>query len=81
MHFTKIAIAAATIGLAAAQVLFTNSDFSGIEAGEPFEITWTGNVGPVTLTLKNGPADNQEEVAVLAGMLQLLHARSVMYGI
>ncbi|KAI0385790.1 Ser-Thr-rich glycosyl-phosphatidyl-inositol-anchored membrane family-domain-containing protein [Hypomontagnella monticulosa] len=39
-------------------VLITNSDFDNIEAGKPFEITWSEATGPVTLTLKDGPSDN-----------------------
>ncbi|RYO74851.1 hypothetical protein DL764_010734 [Monosporascus ibericus] len=61
MKFTISSIIFA--GLAAAQVILTNSDFSGIEAGEPFTITWADASGPVTLTLMNGPADNLNTVS------------------
>ncbi|KAI2618464.1 Ser-Thr-rich glycosyl-phosphatidyl-inositol-anchored membrane family-domain-containing protein [Hypoxylon sp. NC1633] len=44
-------------------VLITNSNFNGIEAGKPFEITWSGATGAVTLTLKDGPADNLKTVS------------------
>lgn len=53
-------------GLAYAQVAFTNSDFSEIEAGTPFEITWAEATGPVTITLKTGPSDNLETVTTIA---------------
>ncbi|KAI1390281.1 Ser-Thr-rich glycosyl-phosphatidyl-inositol-anchored membrane family-domain-containing protein [Hypoxylon trugodes] len=43
-------------------VLITNSNFEGITAGKPFEITWSDAAGPVTLTLKDGPAGNLETV-------------------
>ena len=50
-------------GMAYAKVALTNSDFSDIEAGSPFEITWADAVGPVTITLKSGPSDNLADVA------------------
>lgn len=61
MKFTISSIILA--GLATAQVILTNSDYSGIEAGEPFTITWSDATGPVTLTLKNGPADDLSTVS------------------
>ncbi|RYP54348.1 hypothetical protein DL768_000922 [Monosporascus sp. mg162] len=61
MKFTISAIILA--GLATAQVILTNGDYSGIEAGEPFTITWSDATGPVTLTLKNGPEDNLSTVS------------------
>lgn len=56
-------------GMAYANVALTNSDFSGIEAGKPFEITWTGANAPVTITLKTGPSDNLSDVAEITGEL------------
>lgn len=50
-------------GVACATVALTNSDFSDIEAGTPFEITWADAEGPVTVTLKSGPSDNLQDVA------------------
>lgn len=43
-------------------VLITNSNFDGVEAGKAFEITWSDATGPVTLTLKDGPAENLQTV-------------------
>ncbi|KAI1075820.1 hypothetical protein F5B20DRAFT_584985 [Whalleya microplaca] len=56
------ALLAALSGLANA-VIITNSNFDGIEAGQPFEITWDEATGPVTLTLKSGAANNLNTVA------------------
>ncbi|OLN88796.1 hypothetical protein CCHL11_01990 [Colletotrichum chlorophyti] len=60
--FTSILVA----GLAAiAQAVeLTNSNYD-IQAGQPFEITWTNAQGPVTLTLKNGPETNLQDVSVI----------------
>ncbi|KAI1376361.1 Ser-Thr-rich glycosyl-phosphatidyl-inositol-anchored membrane family-domain-containing protein [Hypoxylon crocopeplum] len=44
-------------------VLITNSNFDGIEAGQPFEITWSDATGAVSLTLKDGPTDNLQTVS------------------
>ncbi|RYP24810.1 hypothetical protein DL765_000356 [Monosporascus sp. GIB2] len=63
MKFTVSSIILA--GLAAAKVILTNDDFSGIEAGEPFTITWAEATGPVTITLKDGPADALTTVSTI----------------
>ncbi|RYO91330.1 hypothetical protein DL766_001999 [Monosporascus sp. MC13-8B] len=63
MKFTVSSIILA--GLAAATVILTNDDFSGIKAGEPFTITWADATGPVTITLKNGPADALNTVSTI----------------
>ncbi|RYP76148.1 hypothetical protein DL771_001972 [Monosporascus sp. 5C6A] len=63
MKFTISSIVFA--GLATARVILTNSDFSDITAGEPFTITWSDATGPVTLTLKDGPADDLSTVSVI----------------
>jgi len=63
MRFSALVVA----GLAAsvnAMVAFTNSAFD-VEAGKPFTLTWSGNSGPVTITLKNGPATVLKDVMVL----------------
>ena len=54
-------------GLASAKVALTNSagDFADVEAGKPFEITWTDAQGPVTVTLKRGPSDNLSTVSTI----------------
>ncbi|KAI1802244.1 hypothetical protein F4811DRAFT_530629 [Daldinia bambusicola] len=46
-------------------VAITNSNFNGIEVGKSFEITWSDAVGPVSLTLKDGPSDNLKTVSEL----------------
>ncbi|KAK6948459.1 hypothetical protein Daesc_010225 [Daldinia eschscholtzii] len=46
-------------------VVITNSNFNGIETGKAFEITWSDAVGPVSLTLKDGPSDNLKTVSEL----------------
>jgi len=53
------------ISLAHAAVSFTNDEYA-IQAGKPFKLTWTGNKGPVTITLMNGPDENLQQVLVIA---------------
>jgi hypothetical protein len=62
----KFSVAAAFLlaALADAKVILTNSNYV-IKAGEPFTFTWTGNTGPVTLTLKNGPNTALKTVQVI----------------
>src|SRR5277367_5570723 len=60
MQFPKLLIAAAAFAVAGAQtVKFTNTNFSGITVGSPFNITWSGATSDITLKLKNGPANAQ----------------------
>lgn len=60
MQFPKLLIAAAAFAVASAQtVKFTNTDFSGITVGSPFNITWSGATSDITLKLKNGPTNAQ----------------------
>jgi hypothetical protein len=42
------------IGRVAAALAFTNPSLSGLTAGEPFTLTWSGASGTTTLTLQNG---------------------------
>jgi len=65
MHFAKFLAAVASLAMANA-IAFTNSDYSGITAGVPFTLTWSGQVGLANLLLKNGPAENQLLVATIA---------------
>ncbi|KAI1660187.1 Ser-Thr-rich glycosyl-phosphatidyl-inositol-anchored membrane family-domain-containing protein [Daldinia decipiens] len=44
-------------------VAITNTNFNGIQAGKAFEVTWSDAVGPVSLTLKDGPSDNLKTVS------------------
>ncbi|KAI5861736.1 Ser-Thr-rich glycosyl-phosphatidyl-inositol-anchored membrane family-domain-containing protein [Durotheca rogersii] len=65
MKFTILpAVLAALPGLVDA-VIITNSNFDGIRAGQAFEITWDEALGPVSITLKEGNADNLQTVAEL----------------
>lgn len=62
MYSGKILLGAAGFAsLAQALISLTNSDYSGITAGVPFEITWSGQSegSTVALLLKNGDAGNQ----------------------
>ncbi|KAI0396643.1 hypothetical protein F5Y17DRAFT_418174 [Xylariaceae sp. FL0594] len=61
--FSAVILAAA--GVANALVKLTNSDYSGIEAGKTFKITWSDAAGPVTLTLKNGPTTDLKDVETI----------------
>jgi hypothetical protein len=54
MQFSKVLVAAAAFVVAQA-VEFTNPSFNSVTAGQPFNITWSGAVGAVTIVLKNGP--------------------------
>ncbi|KAM7224283.1 hypothetical protein V8F06_000064 [Rhypophila decipiens] len=62
----KFAVSAifALAAVVLAQPKLTNTEFNVVE-GEPFEITWMNAEGPVTLTLKNGPAKNLKDVATI----------------
>ncbi|KAL1883124.1 hypothetical protein VTK73DRAFT_9491 [Phialemonium thermophilum] len=64
MKFFTAAAVAFLAAVAQAKVAFTNSAFD-VEAGKPITLTWAGNSGPVTITLKNGPADNLKTVTVI----------------
>ncbi|KAJ4289283.1 hypothetical protein N0V88_007034 [Collariella sp. IMI 366227] len=54
----------AQLPLTLAAVAFTNNEYY-LHAGSPFTVTWTGNRGPVTLTLTNGPDENLQTVLVI----------------
>lgn len=58
-------VLAVLAGLASCKVALTNSNYDNIEAGESFTITWSGNTGPITLTLKNGPEGNLKTVSTI----------------
>lgn len=61
--WTLLALLSMPAGVLAA-VTFTNSEYYTHE-GVPFTITWTGNRGPVTVTLMNGPDANLVSVLVI----------------
>ncbi|KAI0175569.1 hypothetical protein GGR52DRAFT_537276 [Hypoxylon sp. FL1284] len=58
----SIVLAAFLAALPAWAVEITNSNFDGIQTGQPFDITWSDAAGAVTLTLKNGSSDNLQTV-------------------
>ena len=60
------ALILAALAAAANAVQFTNSAINP-EPGKPFELTWSGAQGPVTVLLKHGPSDNLKTVEELAG--------------
>lgn len=55
---------AALIAAAQADVFLTNEDFN-IEAGAPFDITWAGAQGAVTVELLHGKFDDLKPLAVI----------------
>ncbi|TLS24773.1 hypothetical protein PpBr36_08641 [Pyricularia pennisetigena] len=65
MKFTLSACVAFLAAIAEARVQFTNSNFA-VEADKPFELTWSGATGPVTIYLKDGPSTNLRTVETLA---------------
>lgn len=70
MQFAKLLVAAAAFAVASAQtVQFTDSNFSGIKVGSPFNITWSGATSDITLKLKNGPADAQQLVETIGSKI------------
>lgn len=64
MKFLAVAAVAVLAAIAEAKASFTNTAYN-VEAGEPFTLTWAGNTGPVTITLKNGPEDDLKTVTVI----------------
>ncbi|KAH9888245.1 Ser-Thr-rich glycosyl-phosphatidyl-inositol-anchored membrane family-domain-containing protein [Xylariomycetidae sp. FL2044] len=65
MKSTFAAIVIAAVAGLTDAVALTNSDFSGIEAGKAFDITWSDAEGPVTLKLKDGASDDLQDVMTL----------------
>ncbi|TVY48796.1 hypothetical protein LOCC1_G001112 [Lachnellula occidentalis] len=64
MQFTTLLFAAAALVGVNAVVSLTNSDYI-VTVGTPFSIGWAGASGPVTITLKNGPALDLDTVSTL----------------
>lgn len=59
------AVVLAALAAAANAVQFTNVAINP-EPGKPFELTWTGAEGPVTILLKGGPSDNLKTIDTIA---------------
>jgi len=53
-------------------VKITNTDYSGIETGSPFTITWTNASAPVTILLKMGNSTNVNDLKAVAIWVDLL---------
>jgi hypothetical protein len=66
MQFAKVIVAAAAFAVANAIVEFTDSTFAGITVGTPFNISWSGAQGPVSLTLTDGSTTNLQTVSTIA---------------
>ncbi|OTB07609.1 hypothetical protein M426DRAFT_241163 [Hypoxylon sp. CI-4A] len=62
MKSTVVAAILAALPAWVSAVVLTNSNYENIQTGQPFEITWSGATGAVTLILKDGPSDNLETV-------------------
>ncbi|POS80757.1 extracellular matrix protein [Diaporthe helianthi] len=65
MKFTAGFIAVVTAAAPAWAIQLTNSAYA-VQAGQPFTLTWSDSVGPVTITLKNGASTDLKDVEVIA---------------
>lgn len=72
MYFSQILVLGAALAVANANVMITNSDYSGITFDSPFTVTWQGATGMVSLLLKNGVPSNQLLVDTIAGKFPFL---------
>lgn len=59
------AVILAALAAAANAVQFTNVAINP-EPGKPFELTWSGAEGPVTILLKSGSSDNLKTIDTIA---------------
>jgi hypothetical protein len=50
------------LSIVRAALIFTDTRWTDVVTGVPFAVTWSGNVGAVTLTLENGTASNPNVV-------------------
>ena len=73
---SKVFLFALTASLVSA-AKFSNSDFTGIAAGTPFEITWIDASGPVTINLKSGPSSNLNDGATIGSEFSLYSNRKI----
>ncbi|MCJ1302830.1 hypothetical protein MMC08_005635 [Hypocenomyce scalaris] len=62
---SSLLVSALLLTQTVAQVALTNSNYNGITAGEPFNITFAGDGSPVTIYLKNGPSTNLQTVSTI----------------
>ncbi len=64
MKFIVASVVAALAATVSALPAFTNTAFD-IVAGQPFTLTWSGNSGPVTISLANGDPNNLKVVETI----------------
>jgi hypothetical protein len=69
MRFATTFAVFSALAAAVQAVNFTVLTFATVTAGKPFELSWTGAAGPVTLTLKNGNPQNLQTVSTIASGL------------
>ncbi|KAE8447517.1 hypothetical protein EG329_010647 [Mollisiaceae sp. DMI_Dod_QoI] len=70
MQFSSVLFAAAALAVAnAAQFTMTASQFVSVKTGTAFDLTWSNATGPVTLLLKNGPANDLKTVETIGSGL------------
>jgi hypothetical protein len=50
------------LSIVQAALIFTDRSWTDVVTGVPFAVTWSGNIGAVTLTLDNGTASNPNVV-------------------
>jgi hypothetical protein len=73
MQFTNLVLAAAAFAASvSAKLILTDPTFAGIAVGTPFNITWSGAAGPVSLTLQNGPPNQLTDVAPITSAFPLI---------
>jgi hypothetical protein len=68
MRLLYISLLCGAIVNVASSLNFTDDSWSGIVTGVPFELTWKGNNGAVSITLNNGTTAKPNLVNTLASM-------------
>lgn len=77
MRFSTVAIVGALAALASAQNPFTRTNYEGIAAGQPEDITWEPtSKGTVTLKLVQGDPKDLTQVQNIASMFR--HPKSML---
>jgi hypothetical protein len=72
MRLFIILLLGGAIVFAASSFIFTDDSWSGIVTGVPFQLTWIGNSGPVTITLNNGITTDPHLVNTIASKIPVL---------
>lgn len=78
MKFTAVAVALLA-ALVEAKPEFTDNAYV-VVAGQPFVLTWSGAVGPVTILLKTGPTDDLQTVTTIDCELKTSPSRAAPDG-